>query len=182
MIDLEDAYLGRTKTISLQGAPGTDVGVREVTFTVPKGVRPGQTIRLTGQGGPPEGQGQPGDLYLEVAFNPRAPGSANYRVELHDVYLDLPVAPWEAALGAQVQAPTPGGWVEVTVPAGSSSGRKLRLKGRGIPGSTPGSTPGDFYFVLQVVPPPARSAADKAAHEAMAQHFKRFAPRPDWPG
>lgn len=181
LIDLEDAYLGRTRTFTLQ-APANEGGVREVSFTVPKGVRPGQTIRLTGQGGPPLGKGQPGDLYLEVAFNPRAPGSANYRIELRDVYLDLPVAPWEAALGAQIQAPTPGGWVEVTVPAGSSSGRKLRLKGRGIPGSTPGSTAGDFYFVLQVVPPPARSAADKAAHEAMALHFKRFAPRPEWPG
>lgn len=181
LIDLEDAYLGRTKTFTLQ-APASEGGLREVSFTVPKGVKPGQTIRLTGQGGPPVGEGQPGDLYLEVAFNPRAPGSAKYRVELHDVYLDLPVAPWEAALGAQIQAPTPSGWVEVTVPAGSSSGRKLRLKGRGIPGSTTGSTPGDFYFVLQVVPPPARSAADKAAHEAMAQHFKRFSPRPEWPG
>jgi curved DNA-binding protein len=179
LLDLEDAYLGRTKTITLQAAPGLG-DVREVSFTVPKGVRPGQTIRLTGQGGPPVGKGQPGDLYLEVAFNPRAPGSANYRVELHDVYLDLPVAPWEAALGAQIQAPTPSGWVEVTVPPGSGSGRKLRLKGRGIPGSTAGSTPGDFYFVLQVVPPVASSAADKAAYAAMAEHFKRFTPRSGW--
>lgn len=180
LIDLEDAYLGRTKTITLQAVPGTpglDAGAREVSFTVPKGVKPGQTIRLAGQGGAPEGTGQPGDLYLEVAFNPRAPGSANYRVERHDVYLDLPVAPWEAALGAQVQAPTPGGWVEVTVPPGSSSGRKLRLKGRGIPGSTPG----DFYFVLQVVAPVATASADKAAYAAMAKHFNRFSPRPDWP-
>lgn len=183
LIDLEDAYLGRTKTITLQAMPqrpGLDGGVREVSFTVPKGVKPGQTIRLAGQGGAPEGSGQPGDLYLEVAFNPRAPGSANYRVERHDVYLDLPVAPWEAALGAQIQAPTPSGWVEVTVPPGSSSGRKLRLKGRGIPGSTPGSTPGDFYFVLQVVVPVATSAADKATYASMAEHFKRFSPRPDW--
>ncbi len=182
LIDLEDAYLGRTKTLTLQAAPGTQSGVREVSFTVPKGVRPGQTIRLTGQGGQPMGQGQPGDLYLEVAFNPRAAGSADYRVERHDVYLDLPVAPWEAALGAQIQAPTPSGWVEVTVPPGSKSGRKLRLKGRGIPGSAPGSTPGDFYFVLQVVPPAASNAEDKAAYGAMAAHFKRFSPRPDWPG
>lgn len=183
LIDLEDAYLGRTKTITLQGVTGTagKDSVRELSFTVPKGVRPGQTIRLTGQGGAPVGQGQPGDLYLEVAFNPRAPGSANYRVERHDVYLDLPVTPWEAALGAQIQAPTPNGWVEVTVPQGSSSGRKLRLKGRGIPGSSPGGTPGDFYFVLQVVPPAATSAADKSAYASMAEHFKRFSPRPDWP-
>ncbi len=184
LIDLEDAYLGRTKTITLQaapGTPGTQGDVREISFSVPKGVRPGQTIRLAGQGGPPLGQGQPGDLYLEVAFNPRASGSADYRVERHGVYLDLPVAPWEAALGAQIQAPTPNGWVEVTVPPGSKSGRKLRLKGRGIPGSAPGSTPGDFYFVLQVVPPAASSAEDKAAYDAMAAHFKRFSPRPDWP-
>ncbi len=185
LIDLEDAYEGRTKTVTLQEAPGAasgHSGLRELSFAVPKGVRPGQTIRLTGQGGAPAGEGQPGDLYLEVAFNPRTPGSANYRVELHDVYLDLPVAPWEAALGAQVQAPTPSGWVEVKVPPGSTSGRKLRLKGRGIPGSAPGSTPGDFYFVLQVTAPPASTTRDKAAYEAMAQHFNKFSPRPDWPG
>lgn len=182
LIDLEDAYQGNTKTVLLQGGPGARGGMREVSFTVPKGVRPGQTIRLAGQGGAPEGQGQPGDLYLEVAFNPRAAGSADYRVELHDVYLDLPVAPWEAALGAQIQAPTPGGWVEVTVPPGSSSGRKLRLKGRGIPGNTPGSTPGDFYFVLKVVTPGANTDADKSAYQTLARHFSRFSPRPRWPG
>jgi curved DNA-binding protein len=94
-------------------------------------------------------------------------------VDKHDVYLDLPIAPWEAALGAQVEAPTPAGAVELTIPPGSSSGRKLRLKGRGIPASTPG----DFYFVLQVVLPPAATEAEKSFYKDMARQFKAFQPR-----
>jgi curved DNA-binding protein len=112
-------------------------------------------------------------LYLEVAFRPRTAGSPNYRIDKHDVYLDLPITPWEAAVGAQVQAPTPSGAVEVTIPPESSSGRKLRLKGRGIPGSTPG----DFYFVLQLVTPPAQTASDKFFYADMARQFESFKPR-----
>lgn len=173
-IELEDAYRGATRSLNLR-LPQMDaegrVTMRERTieFTVPKGVRAGQHIRLAGQGGPAIGQGKAGDLYLEVEFRPHA----HYRVEHRDVYLDLPVAPWEAALGAQIEVPTPAGSVELTIPPGSGAGRKLRLRGRGIPGATPG----DFYFVLQIALPPAHSAAEQAVYTAMRTQFKDFKPR-----
>ncbi len=173
-IDLEDAYQGGTRSLNLR-IPEIDAQgrvhhrERQIEFAVPKGIRAGQHIRLAGQGGPGLGQGQAGDLYLEVQFRPHA----RYRVEGRDVYMDLPVAPWEAALGAQVQAPTPTGPLEVTVPAGSTAGRRLRLKGRGIPGATPG----DFYYVLQIVMPPADSPQARAAYSQMATQFAGFDPR-----
>jgi curved DNA-binding protein len=174
MIDLEEAYTGGTRSITLQ-VPQVDAGghvsTREhkLNVVVPRGIRPGQYIRLAGQGAPGHGQGKPGDLYLEVAFRPHP----FYRVENADVYLDLPVAPWEAALGATVKTPTPGGVVELKIPAGSTTGRKLRLKGRGIPGKTPG----DFFVVLQIVAPPANDEADKESYRKMAEQFKSFNPR-----
>ena len=173
-IDLEEAYHGGERRISL-GVPGMDaqghvtVKNHEVEFKIPKGVRAGQHIRLGGQGGPGMGDGKPGDLYLEVSFKPHA----HYRVDQHDVYLDLPVAPWEAALGAAIEVPTPSGAVELKIPAGSVEGRKLRLKGRGIPSATPG----DFYFVLKIAAPPAADEAGQAFYRSMAEHFKGFAPR-----
>ncbi|MDB5867743.1 MAG: heat shock protein DnaJ domain protein [Polaromonas sp.] len=173
-IDLEDAYSGATRTISLR-VPEMDAHERvsyrehQITFNVPKGIRAGQHIRLAGQGAPGTGRGSAGDLYLDVEFKPHP----LYRVDKHDVYLDLPIAPWEAALGADIEAPTPAGRVEIKVPAHSATGRKLRLKGRGLPGSTPG----DFYFVLQIVVPPAESASARSFYEGMAKHFSSFKPR-----
>ncbi|MBG6072611.1 MULTISPECIES: DnaJ C-terminal domain-containing protein [unclassified Polaromonas] len=174
LIDLEDAYSGATRTISLRVPEMDDQGhvvprEHQISFSVPKGIRAGQHIRLSGQGAPGVGGGSAGDLYLDVEFNPHP----LFRVELRDVYLDLPVAPWEAALGADVQAPTPTGRVEVTVPPGSAAGRKLRVKGRGLPGSTPG----DFYFVLQISVPAADSDSSKAFYESMARQFNTFKPR-----
>ena len=174
MIDLEEAYQGGTRSITLQ-VPQLDaqgrVSTREhrLNVAIPKGIRAGQYIRLAGQGAPGHGQGKPGDLYLEIEFRPHP----HYRVENADVYLDLPVAPWEAALGATVKTPTPGGIVELKVTAGSTTGRKLRLKGRGIPGKTPG----DFFVVLQIVTPPADDETDKALYRKMAEQFKSFNPR-----
>ena len=173
-ISLEEAYHGGARRVTLQ-IPQVDadghVVLREhpIEFTIPRGVRAGQRIRLAGQGGPGMGKGQAGDLYLEVEFLPHP----HYRVDKHDVYLDLPVAPWEAALGAVIEVPTPSGTVELTVPAGSAEGRKLRLKGRGIPGKTPG----DFYFVLKIAVPPANSDAEKTLYRNMAQAFASFNPR-----
>ena len=173
-IELEEAYHGGERRVSL-GVPEMDVEGRvtmkdhEIEFKIPKGVRAGQHIRLAGQGGPGIGDGKPGDLYLEVSFKPHA----HYRVDKHDVYLDLPVAPWEAALGAEIEVPTPSGAVELKIPAGSVEGRKLRLKGRGIPASTPG----DFYFVLQIAAPPATGDAAQAFYRSMAEQFKTFSPR-----
>ena len=177
-IDLEDAYLGATRKITLR-IPEADaqgrVTLREhhIEFVIPRGVRAGQRIRLAGQGAPGSGKGAPGDLYLEVEFRPHA----HYRVEQHDVYLDLPVAPWEAALGAEIEVPTPSGALALTIPAGSNAGRKLRLKGRGIPGAKAGTPAGDFYFVLQIVLPLAESEAQQAAFRDMAARFPAFKPR-----
>src|SRR5262249_38212985 len=110
-----------------------------------------------------------GDLYLEVEFAPHR----LYRVEDRDVYLDVPIAPWEAALGASVKVPTPSGTVEMKVPAGSTAGRKVRPKGPGNP-STP---PGDFYVVMQINLPQPKSADERALYEKLAAEFKSFNPR-----
>lgn len=173
-IDLEDAYKGTTRGISLQTPELDDKGrvhMRRHTLqvSIPRGVRAGQHIRLAGQGAPGMGQGPAGDLYLEVAFRPHP----RYRVEQRDVYLDVPVAPWEAALGATVEVTTPDGAVDLKVPPGALAGRKLRLKGRGIPGPSPG----DFYVVLQIAVPPADDDAGRAFYAGMAEQFKSFSPR-----
>jgi len=174
LIDLEDAYNGTTRAITLQ-APEADaqgrvvMRERKLNVTIPRGIRAGQHIRLAGQGTPGTGQGKAGDLYLEIEFRPHP----FYRVEQHDVYLDLPIAPWEAALGATLNAPTPSGAVEIKIPPCSASGNKLRLKGRGIPASTPG----DFYVVLKIALPPAESEADKEVYRNMAAQFGSFNPR-----
>ncbi|QDZ26711.1 DnaJ C-terminal domain-containing protein [Noviherbaspirillum sp. UKPF54] len=173
MLDLEDAYHGATRTLTLR-VPRQDarghVGLAEHTLDVhiPKGVREGQLIRLAGQGNPGIGGAPPGDLYLEVHFKPHA----RYRVEGRDVYATLPIAPWEAALGANVQAPVPDGVLEVRIPDGSQTGRKLRLKGRGIPGPTPG----DLYLVMEVVLPPAASEKARELYRTMAREMA-FNPR-----
>jgi curved DNA-binding protein len=151
-VDLEDSYTGAQRAITLRAPELTDDGhvvVREHTLNVriPKGIRSGQRIRLAGQGGPGLGDGQSGDLYLQVELNPHG----LYRVDGRDVYLDLPVAPWEAALGATVKSPTPSGVVDLRIPPNSNQGSKLRLKGKGIPGKEPG----DMYVVLKITLPPS---------------------------
>ncbi len=173
IIPLEDAFRGSTRTLTLH-SPQLDasghlaVRERQLSVNIPKGIRAGQQIRLAGQGDPGLGGEPAGDLYLEIEFEPHA----RYRVDGRDVYLTLPVAPWEAALGAAVPVQTPDGKVEMDVPAGSQTGRKLRLKGRGIPGSTSG----DFYVVLEVVLPPAADDKAKALYRQMAQELA-FDPR-----
>ena len=126
---------------------------------IPRGILAGQTIRLAGQGSGTAG-GKPGDLYIEVEFQPHR----LYRLDGRDLFLDLPVTPWEAALGASVKTPTPTGVVDLKIPAGSHAGSKLRLKGRGVPASPPG----DFYVVLEIALPPAADEKSKAAYLAMA--------------
>jgi curved DNA-binding protein len=116
------------------------------------------------------GQGAQGDLYLEIHFNPHS----FYRAEGRDLHMQLPIAPWEAALGATVKTPTPEGTVDLKIPAGSNSGSKLRLKGRGIPGKPPG----DIYVTLSVVTPPANSDETKAIYQDMASKLA-FNPRAD---
>ncbi len=173
MIDLEDAYRGAQRSIALRMPALDDEGrgvLRERTLeiNIPKGIREGQQLRLAGQGGPGLGKGPAGDLFLEIAFNPHP----RFRVDGRDVYVDLPLAPWEAALGASVSAATPDGDVELTIPPGSVAGRKLRLKGKGIPGNPAG----DLYVVLAIALPPADGSKATAAYEAFSAAFD-FNPR-----
>jgi curved DNA-binding protein len=173
LIDLEDTYKGARRSVSLRFPVVDEQGHvtthdRTLDVTIPKGIRDGQHLRLTGQGEPGNAEGKAGDLYLEIAFKPHP----LFRVDGSDVYLDLPVAPWEAALGASVTAPTPEGAVQLNIPAGSVAGRKLRLKGRGLPGKTPG----DLYVIVAIALPPAQTEAAKEAYRAMAKGFN-FNPR-----
>ncbi len=141
---------------------------RRLNVHIPKGVHQGQHIRLAGQGGVGIGQGKAGDLYLEIEFRPHS----FYRVDGRNVYLNLPVAPWEAALGASISAPTPSGKVELKIPPNSKAGRQMRLKGRGIPGNPAG----DLFVVLQVELPPAETDEAKALYREMEQKLA-FNPR-----
>lgn len=173
-IDLEDAYRGARRSVSLRVPVADAQGrlvwqERQLDVNIPKGVREGQHLRLAGQGAAGHGSGPAGDLYLEIAFRPHP----HFRVDGRDVYLNLPIAPWEAALGATVTAPTPDGNVQLTIPPGSTSGRKLRLKGKGLPGQSAG----DLYVVLGVATPPADTPAAKEAYAALARSFAHFNPR-----
>lgn len=173
VLDLEDTYHGATRSLTLR-MPKLDSQGRTVladhmlNVRIPKGVHGGQVIRLAGQGGPGHSGEAAGDLFLEVHFKPHT----RYRIENKDIYATLPVAPWEAALGATVKIPVPDGQVEVRVPENSQSGRKLRLKGRGIPAATPG----DLYLVLEVVLPPATTPKEREFYQTMAQELA-FNPR-----
>ncbi|MEA3276449.1 MAG: DnaJ C-terminal domain-containing protein, partial [Pseudomonadota bacterium] len=173
LIDLEDSFSGATRAISLRMPEVTGDGHvvtrdRTLNVRIPKGVRAGQQIRLAGQGGPGLGDAGSGDLYLEVEFRDHP----LYRVDGADIYLDLPVAPWEAALGANVRVPTPSGTVGLKVPANSNQGRKLRLKGRGLPGKEPG----DLFVVLEISLPPADSEAARVLYKQMEKELG-FDPR-----
>lgn len=170
-IDLADSYQGATRTISLMVAE-RDAQDRIVTrernlsVNIPKGVTAGQQLRLSGQGQP--GAAGPGDLYLEIQFR----ADARYRLDGRDVYQTVPVAPWELALGGEIEVTTPSGKVNVTVPAASQSGRKLRLRARGLPGKEAG----DLYLLLEVVLPPATSDKARELYQTMARELA-FNPR-----
>jgi curved DNA-binding protein len=177
-ITLEDAYQGARRTLSLRmPVVGADshITLREhrIEVTIPKGVREGQHLRLAGQGGPGSDGAPAGDLYLEIAFEPHP----RFRVDGRDVYVDLPISPWEAALGAHPEFVTPIGPVELNVPAGSTAGKKLRLKGRGLPGNPAG----DLYAVLKIVLPPTDTPAARRAFEQLASEFPDFNPRAGQP-
>jgi len=179
VIDLLDAYRGAQRMVSLR-VPVFDtegrasLHDRQLEVHIPKGVRAGQHLRLAGQGGAGHGGAGAGDLYLEIQFRPHAV----FRLEGRDVSFDLPITPSEAALGAAVTATTPDGDVQLSIPPGSGTGRKLRLKGRGLPGEPPG----DLYAVLGISLPPATSEADKEAYRALARAFADFNPRPTTQG
>lgn len=174
-LDLQDAYQGAERVITLQGAHLDDQGhlartERQLQVKIPRGVRSGQLIRLSEQGSPGLGGGAAGDLFLEVEFN----ADPRWRAEDRDVYQTVRLSPWEAELGGPIEVQTPAGTtVEVSVPPRWKPGRKLRLKARGIPAATPG----DLYLELQVALPEASTEAQREAYRALAQAFPHFQPR-----
>jgi curved DNA-binding protein len=173
VVSLRDSFAGATRQMSLR-VPEMDasgnVTLRDriLQVKIPKGITEGKVIRLKGQGGPGMGGEVAGDLYLEVQFAP----DDLYRAEGRDLYLTLPVAPWEAALGASVKAPTPDGSIMLRIPPNSAEGRELRAKGKGLPGVEPG----DLIVKLKIVWPKAESDKARAVYEQMARDMP-FNPR-----
>ena len=164
VIGLTDAFSGATRTLNLRMPKVTPEGHvvtedRSVRVSIPKGVKEGQRIRLSGQGAPGLGGGPHGDLYLEVSFEPHPFFVADGR----DILLELPITPWEAALGATLAVPTLGGKVDLKIPPNSRSGKKLRLKGRGLPGAPPG----DQIVNLRIETPAATTDEQRALYEQM---------------
>ena len=173
LLDVEDAFGGTARTISLRipvtdAAGGLSFENRKLNVKIPKGVFAGQVIRLAGQGGAGRGGAPAGDLLLEVEFRPHP----RFRVDGRDLLLTVPVAPWEAALGAVVPVELPGGEVRVRVPEGAQGGGQLRLRGKGIPGEPPG----DALLDLRIVLPPADTPKARQAYENMARELA-FDPR-----
>jgi curved DNA-binding protein len=166
LLDVEDAFLGAERQIQLR-VPQADargraaLETRTLSVKIPRGVREGQLIRLAGQGAG-------GDLLLEVHFKPHP----RYRVSGRDLHVDLPVAPWEAALGAVVRVEVPGGALNVRIPAGAQGGRVLRVRGKGIPAQPPG----DLLLAIRVVLPGADDPKARALYEQMARDLA-FDPR-----
>jgi curved DNA-binding protein len=175
LLDLEDSFHAPERQISLQ-APSVDaqgrvsLATRTLSVKIPKGIRAGQIIRLAGQGAAAQGR-KAGDLLLEVAFRPHP----RLRPDGRDLHLTLPVAPWEAALGAVLPVDLPEGTVNVRIPAGARPGRQMRVRGKGL-ACTP---PGDLYFDIRIIAPPADTPKAKELYEAL-QKETRFDPRKDW--
>lgn len=176
LLDVEDAFHGATRQITLQ-APRVDaqgrvrLESRALNVRVPKGVREGQIIRLAGQGSPGMGGATAGDLLLEVHFRPHP----RYRVVGRDLHMALPVAPWEAALGAVIAVPLPTGEVKVRIPEGTRGGHPMRVRGKGIPGEPPG----DLLLDIHITLPPADTPGARQLYETMARELA-FDPRRDW--
>ena len=156
-VSLEEAYGGTQRSFTINGPEGP----RTLDVTIPPGVVDGQRIRLRGQGGRGTGGADAGDLYLVVRIAPHP----RYRVNGRDLETQLPLAPWEAALGTTVSIDTPGGSATVSVPAGSSSGRRLRLKGRGMPNRK--GQPGDLYAQVQIKVPSSLSPEERRLFEEL---------------
>ncbi|RDS80480.1 J domain-containing protein [Dyella monticola] len=165
-IDLPTAFNGGRTRLSLDDGSGQD---RVLEVKIPAGIQPGQVIRLSGQGHPGAGGGPGGDLLLEVGIR----DDARFKLEGRNVLHILPVSPWEAALGATVPVPTLAGTVDLRIPAGTQSGRKLRLKGRGLPGPTPG----DQLVEVSIRVPAAEGETQRQAYEALRAQFPHYDPR-----
>lgn len=163
-ITLEEAFAGGSRQVEISGASGR----RTLNVRIPAGIEAGRKIRLAGQGEAGAHGGADGDIYLEIAYAPHP----RYRAEGRNLTLELPVAPWEAALGARVEVPTLAGPVTLAIPAGAQSGQKLRLRGRGLPGEPAG----DQYVRLKIVNPPADSEAARALFRRLQDELP-FDPR-----
>ena len=161
--------VGRGTVVTLEGPQG------EVRIRVPKGVTDGERLRIPGRGGPGIGGGPAGDVYLHVQLLPHP----LFRPVGHDLYLELPLAPWEAALGAQIEVPTLDGRVRVTVKPGAQPGQKLRLAGKGLPRRGEGA--GDLYGVLQIAMPKRISEREEQLYRELAE-ASSFQPRPQFDG
>jgi curved DNA-binding protein len=164
-VTVEELLRGGRRRLTLDGKGGLDV-------EIPRGAREGTVLRLAGQGEPGMNGGPPGDLYLHVRLVPHP----RYRVAGDDLEMDLPLWPWQAVLGGEVRIETPDGPVTLTVPAGTQSGRRLRLRGRGLPRAD--GSRGDLYAVVRIVVPERPSAADRTAYEALKHSTSAPADRP----
>lgn len=174
-ISLAQAYHGALLDLNLSvpdyDAQGRLARVpRSFKVRVPKGATDGQRLRLPGKGGKGFNGGPDGDLYLAVELQPHR----LYRVSGHDLYLELPIAPWEAALGTSVEVPTPGGNVQLKIPPGTAAGQTLRLAGRGLPRPKEGN--GDLHAVVRIVLPETLTDAERASFRELAA-ASHFAPR-----
>ena len=173
VLDIEDSFAGATRQIGLR-VPRLDaqghvvLDTRTLNVKIPRGVRAGQIIRLAGQGAPGFNGGPSGDLLLEVQFRPHARLHADGR----DLFMNLPLAPWEAALGAVIQVNLPQGSVNVRIPEGALGGKQLRVRGKGLPSEPPG----DLLLTLSIVTPPADTPRAKELYETMARDLA-FDPR-----
>ncbi len=164
-LSLDDAFHGGRRSLTLGGPTGG----RTIQVNVPAGVTDGQTIRLPGQGGRGTAGGPAGDLYLYVAIEPHP----RYRLTGRDIEVDLPLTPWEAALGATVVVEGPGGTTRVKVAPGTSTGKKLRIRGQGLPGS---EANGDLYARVQIVVPEEQSPEEQRLYAELAE-ISDFEPR-----
>ncbi len=179
-ISLEDAFNGAIVELNL-AIPEYDASgrltrtARPFKARIPRGVTEGQRLRLPGKGGRGWNGGREGDLYLNIALQPHP----LFRADGHDLYLDLPVAPWEAALGASVEVPTMAGAVKLKIPPGTHAGKQLRLAGRGLPNPRGGA--GDQFAIVHVVVPTVLSEQEKALFEQL-QAASSFDPRGHFPG
>lgn len=170
-VSLEEAYRGAVKTIQLPSIDKANPLSRKVKVNIPAGIRSGQPIRLTGQGESGTQGGPAGDLYLTIEVDKHP----LFDVMGDDIYLTLPISPWEAALGASIQVPTLGGVVGLKIPPGSQGGQTLRLKQRGLQGKVVG----DQYVLLKIMIPTPKTDADKACYQQMAKEMP-FNPRDKW--
>jgi len=167
-ISLEDSYQGAEKSLQLQIPEQDAYGqisyrTREIKVKIPKGIGDKQSIRLKGQGDKGLGS-NPGDLYLEINITPHP----WFHLQKHDIYLDLPISPWEATLGATVMVPTLGGAVKLTIPKLSQAGKQMRLKGRGLP-QNGHAGPGDQIVTLRIVIPPTANDEELRLYEELAK-------------